>query len=259
MTCEDAMVLISGHLDGANTQEEESELFAHLQRCSGCRDLLAAFESADAGIMALEAEPPASLSARILDAVRQEPRRRRITRPWMLPIATAAALAIVLWAGIRTLPRMGTDTTAANTALQQLVRADTTAETASTTETAAEAELEASAAMPESYYGADSAPEEPASTSESETDAAVNAAVPDLERCGAELCTAESAAVLVLQAWDPSLDAYDQEILQEGMICIRLPDSAAWDTVQAAHPDASVYMPDAEPAVYYVLTPLQTP
>lgn len=80
MTCENALILLSGHLDGVNTQEEETELFAHLQSCAGCRDLLAAFEAADAGIQALEAEPPAGLSERILAAVRQEPRRQK--REW---------------------------------------------------------------------------------------------------------------------------------------------------------------------------------
>ena len=60
MTCEDALILLSGHLDGVNTQEEETELFAHLQSCAGCRDLLAAFgpEGADRALRWLRGDLP---------------------------------------------------------------------------------------------------------------------------------------------------------------------------------------------------------
>ena len=167
MTCEDALILLSGHLDGVNTQEEETELFAHLQSCAGCRDLLAAFEAADAGIQALEAEPPAGLSERILAAVRQEPRRSRsASGPWLAPVATAAVLALVCWAGIRTLPMLGSQT--ANTALTQTARADMTAADTAVAETTEEENCTADAALPEAYTEADT------SSYSSEMDAAAN-------------------------------------------------------------------------------------
>lgn len=58
MTCEDALVLLSGHLDGENSEEEEAQLSTHLRQCPACRELLAAFQAADQGILSLEEEPP---------------------------------------------------------------------------------------------------------------------------------------------------------------------------------------------------------
>ena len=54
MTCEDALVLLSGHLDGENSEEEEAQLSTHLRQCPACRELLAAFQAADQGILSLE-------------------------------------------------------------------------------------------------------------------------------------------------------------------------------------------------------------
>lgn len=242
MTCENALILLSGHLDGVNTQEEETELFAHLQSCAGCRDLLAAFEAADAGIQALEAEPPAGLSERILAAVRQEPRRQKRVRPWLAPVATAAVLALVCWAGIRTLPMLGSQT--ANTALTQTARADMTAADTAVAETTEEENCSADAALPEAYTEADT------SSYSSEMDAAAYG----LDAVAAALRTEETAAVLVLDEDAPVLAAYEQTFLPEGVYRVQLPQ-AEWEALQAAYPNAAVYLPDAEPAVYYVLHP----
>ena len=75
VTCEDALALLSGHLDGENTQEEEQALLAHLEVCDECRALLEAFEEADAGVLALEAEPPRELRGQIMEKVRRESAR----------------------------------------------------------------------------------------------------------------------------------------------------------------------------------------
>lgn len=246
MTCEDALILLSGHLDGVNTQEEETELFAHLQSCAGCRDLLAAFEAADAGIQALEAEPPAGLSERILAAVRQEPRRQKRVRPWLAPVATAAVLALVCWAGIRTLPMLGSQT--ANTALTQTARAEMTTADTTVAETPSEENCTADAAMPEAYTEADAA------SYGSDMDAAANCAEADLDAVAAALRTEETAAVLVLDEDAPVLAAYEQTFLPEGVYRVQLPQEE-WEALEAAYPDAAVYLPDAEPAVYYVLHP----
>lgn len=245
MTCEDAMMLLSGHLDGVNTQEEESELFAHLQTCSGCRDLLAAFEAADAGIAALEAEPPAGLTDRILDAVRQEPRRRKSARPWLVPVATAAAVAVVCWAGLQALPQMSTSTAVDNAVPAQMTRTETTV-------TADCATAETEETETESFTATATAPENTIDTADPEAASVTSQA--DLEAYAAELSAAETAAVLVLDAGDPALEAYDQEILEQGLTRVKLPQEV-WESLRAAHPDATVYQPDGIAAVYYAVCP----
>lgn len=105
MTCEEALVLLSGRLDGANTPEEDAQLDAHLQQCDRCRAILEAYTAADAGLLALEEEPPAELHDRIMDAVRAEgkPVRRKRRRPAIFGLAAAAALALAL--GLSYLPK----------------------------------------------------------------------------------------------------------------------------------------------------------
>lgn len=96
MKCEDALLLLSGHLDGENTTEEEAALRAHLDGCASCRALLAEFEAADRGVAALEAEPPKAL----YDGVMGQIRRRRPARRYLWGGAAAAAvLAVLLAAG----------------------------------------------------------------------------------------------------------------------------------------------------------------
>ena len=91
MVCEEALELLSGHLDGANTEEEEQRLRAHLETCAHCRELLAAFAAVDGAVADLEADPPPQLRQNIMAAVAREraqgPRRRRLAG-----LAVAAAL-----------------------------------------------------------------------------------------------------------------------------------------------------------------------
>ena len=97
MTCEDALVLLSGHLDGENSEEEEARLSAHLRQCPACRELLAAFQAADQGILSLAEEPPQALRQEILDAAYKEPRLKRRVRAsrWSLPITAAAGTGYI--------------------------------------------------------------------------------------------------------------------------------------------------------------------
>lgn len=109
MTCEDALVLISGRLDGENTPEEEAMLDEHLARCADCRRILEAYTAADQGLLALTEDPPEALHQRIMDAVAAEPRttgQRRRFRPAALGLAAAAALALAL--GLNYLPQQQT-------------------------------------------------------------------------------------------------------------------------------------------------------
>lgn len=108
MHCDDFLPLISGHLDGCNTETEEKALLEHLQHCTRCRELLAQMEQNDQ-LLSHMTEPPANLSTRIMDAVRKEPRKTKRKR-WYASItaaglATAALLALVLF-GSTGLPAM---------------------------------------------------------------------------------------------------------------------------------------------------------
>lgn len=104
MVCEEALELLSGHLDGANTEEEEQRLRAHLETCAHCRELLAAFAAVDGAVADLEADPPPQLRQNIMAAVAREraqgPRRRRLAG-----LAVAAALVAVV--GLGSLPFLG--------------------------------------------------------------------------------------------------------------------------------------------------------
>lgn len=111
MTCEEALVLLSGHLDGANTPEEEARLEDHLARCPDCRRILDAYSAIDQGILELSEEPPAQLHDRIMAAVAAEakPSRRRCVRPAVMGLAAAAVLCLAL--GLGYLPRQTEEST----------------------------------------------------------------------------------------------------------------------------------------------------
>lgn len=97
MTCEQALPLLSAHLDGENTPEEEEALQAHLAGCAACRAILSAYEEIDGGVAQLEAAPPAALHENVLAQIRRRPASRR--RTWAGIAAAAALLAVVIAAG----------------------------------------------------------------------------------------------------------------------------------------------------------------
>ncbi len=98
MKCEDALLLISGHIDQENTPEEEAQLLQHLQQCPECRNILRAFEEMNSSLVALNEEPPKDLRQNVMNVIRAEntsPKKQR--RRW-IGLAVAAALAIVIGA-----------------------------------------------------------------------------------------------------------------------------------------------------------------
>lgn len=104
MSCTDILPLLSGHLDHANTEDEEALLLRHLKSCPDCRSLLAQMEQNNALLAASAQEPPADLTTRIMAQVRgsaAKPRRSRRFLPWLASGAAAAALfAFVLSGGV---------------------------------------------------------------------------------------------------------------------------------------------------------------
>lgn len=108
MNCEEALELLSGHIDGANTPEEEARLQAHLASCPACRAVLSAYEDLDGSLSALKAEPPAELVQGVMDTIRQEPAQSSKIRrfPVRGVAATAVAAALLLVIGTTYLPEL---------------------------------------------------------------------------------------------------------------------------------------------------------
>ncbi len=105
MNCDFYISLINGHLDGVNTSAEEEQLQKHLCKCEDCRSLLSAMEENDALIKASKAEPPADLTAKIMQKVRNNPKRssRKVfyTSLAATGIAVAAMLGIFISGNVR--------------------------------------------------------------------------------------------------------------------------------------------------------------
>ena len=98
MNCEEVLVLISGYLDDRNTEEEMTQLRAHLEQCPACRQFLEAFQEIDRGTAALEAEPPADFKDMVMASVRAEAKPVRKRNRW-IPVAIAAAFVAVIGLG----------------------------------------------------------------------------------------------------------------------------------------------------------------
>lgn len=95
MTCEEALLLISGQIDEANTEEEAAQLREHLENCQECRELLETFQKINADILELKEEAPDDLCAGVMAAVRKETRvKRRKHRAWM-NVAAAVFVTVV--------------------------------------------------------------------------------------------------------------------------------------------------------------------
>lgn len=105
MNCDEYLPLISGHLDGANSDFEEHRLQEHLQTCEACRALLSQMEQNDALLRNAAAEPPADLTDRIMRQVRKEKQRSSSSKKRWIPIAVsgvaaAALLGLVVWGAL---------------------------------------------------------------------------------------------------------------------------------------------------------------
>lgn len=93
MNCEEALILLSGHIDGQNTAEEEAALQAHLAICAACRGVLQAYEEINAGVAELATEPPKDLRSSVMEKITEHPAERRRRRRFWLGSGTAVAAA----------------------------------------------------------------------------------------------------------------------------------------------------------------------
>ena len=97
MNCNDYLPLLSGHLDGENSPEEEQRLQAHLAQCADCRARLQAFERGDRLLRADTAVPPAGLTASILAAAKTPQRPvKKPSRAYWGGLATGLAAAALV-------------------------------------------------------------------------------------------------------------------------------------------------------------------
>ena len=106
--------LISGHLDGCNTPEQEAFLHEHLATCPACNQKMKDYKKMQETIESLEKEAPASLSSNVMDAVAKDdlpkpkPFKKLPFRYGTAIAAVAAALVLVIGSGKFGLPSSGT-------------------------------------------------------------------------------------------------------------------------------------------------------
>ena len=104
MKCSDYVLLLSGHLDGENTKEQEAELKIHLNTCEECRNLLASMQENDR-LLKEEIVIPSDLTKNIMAQVRKSKRNKK---PFYISLAAsglAAAAALALAFGGKVTPQ----------------------------------------------------------------------------------------------------------------------------------------------------------
>lgn len=113
MCSEEMCILLSGHMDGFNTPEQEAALQAHLAQCEDCRRTLAEYQRNDKAIADLTKAPPGALCGNVMRAVRSEtPRPEKQQRRFPMRYATAiaavaAVFLLVISTGKVSLPHAG--------------------------------------------------------------------------------------------------------------------------------------------------------
>ena len=101
MNCDVFRILISGHMDGANSEIEEKRLQEHLKGCRSCRALLAEDERNDR-LLSEVPSPPENLTGRIMREI--VPRRKKKKAKFIYFTVPAAAPLRMLWRRLRRQP-----------------------------------------------------------------------------------------------------------------------------------------------------------
>lgn len=105
MTCEDALLLLSGYLDQCNTDEESRVLQEHLRQCGHCRALLQELEKQDKELKELWAEQPQHIRENVMNQIKAETVvRKPKKRAWFSIAAAAAMLALLSGVSFLSLP-----------------------------------------------------------------------------------------------------------------------------------------------------------
>lgn len=97
MPCEERYLeLLSGHMDGCNTEAEEAELLQHLEGCAHCRDLLHAMQETQQLLKDDMRPAPADLTQRIMTAVSKAPKKQRRSKGFWISTAAAGVAAAAM-------------------------------------------------------------------------------------------------------------------------------------------------------------------
>lgn len=104
MSCDFDILLLSGHIDAMNTPEEERQLSEHLNSCEQCRALLAQMQKNDENIRILEAKVPQDLTQRIMQQVKNQPKKPKRYRTLITCGLAAAAVLAIAFVGKLALP-----------------------------------------------------------------------------------------------------------------------------------------------------------
>ncbi len=126
MTCEKALELISGHIDGENTPAQEQALQTHLQQCPACRQLLDAWSAIDKNTAGLAQAAPEGLKKGVMYRIGQEAGTIPVKkRRWIGPGTGFGLVAavLVLLVGLDVIPlrsRMKADEAAPAQAAMEL-------------------------------------------------------------------------------------------------------------------------------------------
>ena len=272
MTCEEALVLLSGHLDSRNSDEEKAQLQAHLSQCPSCRQLLAELEELDRKLLSLESEPPEDLCQSVMEAVRTEPMPQKSRPRWVVPAATAAAAAVILLTGVWAVPKFRTtedaavelaravpETAVCETALPaEAAEPETAAVSPKMANAAQEATAETSGAAQEATAGsADRIPEARLFGAEDDLSGAGGTSdSPDqADRLAQAVADQRMAQVVLLYTQLPELEELPCETLEDGSLLYTLEDAGGAEALWSAYPgDAVLYLPEtADGAVSYAL------
>ena len=119
MNCDVFRILISGHMDGANSEIEEKRLQEHLKGCRFCRALLEEYERNDR-LLSEVPSPPENLTGRIMREI--VPRRKKKKAKYIyytLPAAALATAALFAFAVFRTGALPGLSAKSADTAFSE--------------------------------------------------------------------------------------------------------------------------------------------
>ena len=133
--CDRYLPDLSAWVDGE--LEDSRELEAHLAECASCRAKAAAYRRLDLQIA--NVVPPKNLHSHIMAGIDGSlSKKKRLRAPWKGALATAAALLVVLGAGLLTRPYWGSSSAALDAANQTAMELDAPAASPAAADTAAE-------------------------------------------------------------------------------------------------------------------------